>query len=475
MATCGVVTQALCAEQAEAQPKQKSAKVASLEELIPYLISDNNHVTIAPGTYRITAKDIKSGKFDKCNKVDSEIKYQYAPIRVTGNNNTYDFTGVTVEVETAAFNAINAEKYSSFGEIHILGNYNTIKGLTLVDVGKRTDVPRRGCTNVSIDGIRNLMEGVEVRSMGSTPYGYGEIYGKGREKVIKHYKHCSTLVRGEYNTVKDCRIIHYAYGHFIVMQAAKEPSIIGCYVEGEMGTTDAILREKGTGTAADKINFKTVWGYPTPKGYTLALGEDGIRTYNRGTTYINGKEVKCGTNNVTVKDCVVKHARGGVAVTLSSGFKRVENCTLIGCQGGFNVGSGGEVINCRADAAFGPVLNVAYDKDKNMKIDITIMPYEGEKYSGNGSKQAAFIQGTGHDIIFRKGEGLKADKNLEIYVGGDRQTIGNLAADENALASGNKIVNETDFVVVVDDNASGNTITSASKVIDNGANNTVSK
>lgn len=448
-------------------------EVSSIKELLPLLKKSNMNVVVRSGIYRVSPKDVHQGMYREYTESSPDNKI-HTLFLVEGSDNTFDFTDVTIEIETAVANAFEG-KYDDFYQLHIVGNNNTIKNLTLVDVGELSDFPKYGACNVVVDGANNTLDGVEVRSQGSMPYGYGEIFGKGRIKTMPLKKHSSCLVRGDYNTMRNCRVIHHAFGHFIFMQAAKNPTIEGCYIEGLMGTTDDILAEKGTGSSADKIDFKTIWGYQAPKGYTLALGEDGIRTYNRGTTIINGQQISRGTNDVTVRDCIIKHARGGVSLTLSSGSKIVENCTLIGCQGGINVGSGGKIINCKADVAFGPAFSVAYDKDKNITADITIIPYEGEKFVGNGSRQAAYIIGSDHNIILRKGEGLAADDELEICIGGDNRSVGQLAADEDLAARGIRLDNHTDFKVVIDDKATNSHVSSVGKIIDYGTANTIIK
>ncbi|MFI3292493.1 MAG: right-handed parallel beta-helix repeat-containing protein [Rikenellaceae bacterium] len=446
--------------------------VSSLEELVPYLSQSNVNVKLAPGIYIHTFKNAQSKTFRNSTIDVVEGKPSNAMLLVSGNNSTYDFEGVTIEVETAVFNAY---KGNEFVELHIIGSDNVVKNLKLVDVGSKDDFPQNGCVNVIVDGARNLVEGIEIRSTGSKPYGYGEVFGKGGPATIRHKKHSACLVRGDYNHIKGCRIIHRAYGHFLFMQAAQNPTIEGCYIEGEMVTTDQILAEAGSGSAADNINFKTVWGYKVPKGYTLSTGEDGIRTYDAGTTIVDGERFKRGSSNITVKDCTVKHARGGVALTLSKGFKYVENCTLIGCQGGYATGSGGKIVNCRADAAFGAVFSTAYERDKDITVDITIMPYEGEAYVGNGPKQVAMIMGTGHNITFRRGEGLSEDQELRICLGGNRTGIGNLAEEQNLRAADLKIVNETKYPIIMGDKTTGIEGSTKGEIIDLGTSNNLKK
>ncbi len=452
---------------------QNSVTVKSLAELQPLLKKSNQHIVMTPGTYVVTAKDMKSGKYKATAEV-VEGKPTTSIILVEGSGNTLDFTGVTIEIETKVASSLPAGS-TALEELHILGNDNTVKGLTLVDVGSKSDAPRGGWLNVLIDGANNVVDGIEVRSTGSHPYGYGEVFGKGGKNVIRHRKHSAVLIRGDFNTFKNSRVIHRAYGHFVFMQAAKNPTVEGCYIEGEMVTTDDILKERGSGSAADKVNFMTVYGYTLPKGYTLSTGEDGIRTYDAGQTMINGERIKRGTSNPTARNCTVKHTRGGVAFTLSRGKKIVDNITLIGCQGGFATGTGGVITNCRADIAFAPAFTTAYERCKGIQADITIMPYEGEKFVGNGSRQAMMVAGTDHNITIRRGEGLKEDTKIELCIGGDRCIVTNLDKVEDRKASNITINNETSFPVVLGKQTTGIKGSSKGKVTDNGTGNNVVK
>lgn len=446
-------------------------KVNNIEELQPYLKQSDIHVVVAPGTYRVTEGDIKQGKYSAIAEVTLG-QPTHSIILVEGNNSTYDFTGVTLEIETAVFNAYEG-RYYGFHEFHITGSNNTVKNLKIVDVGESEDAPKYGCLNILIDGASNLVEGFEVNSKGSYPYGYGELFGKGGKNVIRHRKHSACLVRGYKSHVKNCTIKHRAYGHCLFFQAADMPLVEGCYIEGEIIMSDEVLKERGTGSEADKVDFMTYWGYTVPAGHAMALCEEGIRAYNGGSTIIDGVRYSRGASNVTVKDCVIKNTRGGVTLTHATGFKYVENCTAIGCNRGFAVGDRGKLVNCFADTKNGPALGVDYENDSNIVADITILAHEGK--TQNGTTHVAIIIGRDHHITLRRGEGLKEDKSLEINMGGDAKTIGQLGKVDNYRASGITLINETRYPVVLDDNTSDNSGTTAGKIIDNGTNNTIVK
>ena len=77
------------------------------------------------------------------------------------------------------------------------------------------------------------------------------------------------------------------------MQGAVDALIEGIYLEGEVRSTDDMLAGayEGDGVTGEDVDWMTVWGFPLPAGHTMSLQEDGIRTYTRGTTIINGETI----------------------------------------------------------------------------------------------------------------------------------------------------------------------------------------
>ncbi|WP_165730788.1 hypothetical protein [Polaribacter sp. 20A6] len=442
---------------------QAQTVVNSLKELLPYLKQSNVKVVLKPGVYTITAQDIKNGDFS-----DSSIVKNHANVLFlfSGNNSIYDFTDVTINVKTAVLSAFPSKNEELY-EIQIIGNKNVLKNLTIADVGSVNDAPTRRATNIVMDGASNRIEGFHITTKGSYPYGYGEVFGKGGKSVINHRKHSSFLVRGYKNHAKNCTIIHRSYGHAMFMQAADWPLIEGCYIEGVMRSTDDMLTEKGTGSDADKVDFKTAFDYKLPTGYMLCLGEEGIRAYNGGETVIDGVQYRRGTSNPTVINCTIKNMRAGVTLTHATGKKYVSGTTAIGCQRGFCIGTG-DIVDSYADTQYGPALGVDYPNDEGMNAEITLLPYKGKSYNGSG--HAAIIIGKNHKIILRNAI-ENADQNLKINLGGDNKTIGLLGKDENYSASNIVLHNFTNYPVVLDDNSKNNTGVSVGEVTDEGETN----
>ncbi|WP_066219908.1 T9SS type A sorting domain-containing protein [Formosa haliotis] len=432
----------------------QTVTVNSLEELLPYLKQSDVDVKLAPGTYSINGSDIDDGTFSN-------------PLFLfEGSNNVYDFTDVKIEIST--------EVLTKFGnvdvnEFQILGNDNVLKNLTIEDIG--TTAPTNRAQSIVMDGRDNRIEGFDLTIRGSFPYGYGDAFGKGGGSVINHRKHSGVLIRGLRNHLKDCNIISRSYGHIVFMQAASHPTVEGCYIEGEMRSTDDMLAEAGTGTPADNVDFMTVWGYKLPAGYMMSLQEGGIRAYDAGTTYIDGEEIQRGTDNPTVLNCTVKNARTGVTLAHASGTKIVDNVTLLGCEQGYSIGSG-TVSNCSADAQYGPVLSFAYSSDSNTDIDITVLPSDNH-YNGSGT--VAYIGGKAHNITLRGGE---SNNDLKIQVGGDKNNIRLLGvtSNQNPLsASSLQLNNYTDMPVVLDEMSTSVVVKTcgAGEIIDKGVSNSL--
>lgn len=436
-------------------------EISSIEELKAYSRVDSITVKMKPGTYYITPEKAAPDKV-----LSNPTLFSF-----TGNGSTYDFEGARIVILTTVF--------QSYGNVQVIemsfeGNNNVIKNLTMEDSVSTTTRPSKTALAIQMDGRENLLLNAHLTIRGSYPYGYGDIFGKGSTNVVKHYKHSAILVRGESNHVKDCTVIHRAYGHCIFMQAASNPIVEGCYLEGEMRSTDDMLAEEGTGTIADQKDFMTVWGYKLPAGYMLSCQEEGIRAYNAGTTYIDGVKYERGTSNSTVINNTVKHFRGGVTQSHAKGTVLLSGNTLIGCEGGYSVPDYGTITNCTADVSYGPALGFAYASDNDAKVDITINQLF-DTY--NGYNSIAYIGGSKHNITFRLEDGAEIDSSLVIKVSGDRNSLRHMeganASQNNHTASNIVINNYTNNKIVLAPKSSNCTGESYTEALDSGTNNNI--
>lgn len=439
--------------------------VNSLQELKTYLDQDNVNIKLAPGTYSINAADIASGAW---GYEVPHIEWARAVIQFAGSNSTYDFTDVTLNIDTDVFTAFGNLDIWTF---HNMGNDNVFKNLTMIDDGSVHDAPRRGVTNVVIDGRDNVMDGFDVNSKGSYPYGYSEIFGKGPNNTISTRKHSGILIRGTRNTLKNTTLLHQAFGHCVFMQAADSPTIENCYIQGEVRSTDDILAEEGTGSLADEMEFMTTWGYKLPTGYMLALCEEGIRSYNAGETLIDGEFYSRGSSDITVLNSTVKNSRVGVSLTLASGSRHVENVTVLGSEVGFSLR--GPCIDCKADCIYGPVYQSTYDSD-SWDADITILPPSDAYY--NGGKCIAYIGSNNCDVTLRSDGNANIPADYEIRLGGlalTKSFLLNQTTQENHRAQNVTLMNYTSYPIDIVSGSNDNNVTTCGVVTDEGSGNSV--
>ena len=438
--------------------------VNDLQELVPYLSQDNVDVKLTSGTYTISEQEILDRVYGTYETI--ETKTCYTIFRFTGNGSTYDFTDVTINIETAVFKSVG--NYTLW-EIRVAGNDITLKNLTLVDVGSKDDAPKKTANNIVMDGKNNVVEGFHVRSTGSYPYGYGDIFGKGGGPIISHRKHSAILIRGENNTLRNTNLIHKAYGHCVFFQAASNPMVEGCYIEGEVRTSDDMLTEEGTGTIGDQKGFITVWEYKLPPGFMVALCEAGIRAYNAGVTIVDEDTISRGTSNVTVKNTTVKNTRTACTLVHASGTQYIENITSIGNENGFSIGKG-QVVNCRSDAAYGS----AYSGENGVTGDVTIIVPENGYYNGTNG----LVNITGGTVTLRTEE-TDFPADLFIQMGTFRsfrhQPGSKLMYQLDTIFSGATVYNHTPATVELGAGASNNDIHTCDEVIDNGSGNTVNE
>lgn len=436
--------------------------VNSLLELKPYMDEDDVNIKLAPGNYFLNAADIISGDWGEALLGGRKV------MSFSGNNSTYDFTDVTINFNTDLPSGFASDKGNGIlTELHVVGNDNILKNLTMINDGDPEAAPLNSATSIVIDGQRNKIEGFHLTVEGSFPYGYGDAFGKGGGAVISHKKRSAILVRGDYNHLLNTNVITRAYGHGIFMQGATFPTIEGCYVEGALRTTDDMLTEEGTGSPADNVGFITEWGYKLPSGYTLSLSEDGIRVYNSGVTIINGETFSRGTtNNVTVIDCTVKGMRG-IALAFGSGHT-LTNTSALDNEGGLNIGQGGTLINCVSNN-FGIPSNRS-----GVTADIMLVAYERDNESSN--RNAALITGNNHDITIRASQEL-TNLGFPIYFGGDDLPGGirNINGLSTLAANNSIINNDSGLLLDVGTTSQNNSGSSCGPLYDRGTNNIISR
>ncbi len=357
--------------------------VETLSDFKNYIGKDNIKVKLKEGNYQID--DAKSIRF----------------IEITGNNSHFDLTGVRFNVDTRLFSRTDLKKSDDgngmYCAIEISGDNVTLEGLYIETYG---DQPGRQSKNkiFNLIGSDVSLKNVEVRTAGSSPWGYGYLYGLGGGDVRK-----MNGIRVGYpaKNVKliGCKVHMRAMGHAIFLQGAENTLIEDCHVDGLLRTTDDMLAET-SGYGFDKNFYAGKGGYiegttvaedgKILPGEIISLSEDGIRMYPE----YNGHP----TQNTTVKNCTVSQMRRGICTGLSTSGDKVINCRVTNCvAAGFNVGNADTLINCASDAKYAEAFCIPYKNAKNAYVEMEIL----DSRNGMANNLLAAINGTGHHVIIK--------------------------------------------------------------------------
>ena len=426
----------------------KDIKINSIQELAKYATESGNTITMKPGVYKLT--DYLTP--DIINKRRNQKEYQY--ITFSGSNNVFNLKGVEIELDTKIRTLLHPPIHSD--EFLITGSNNTFVGLTIRCVGQGTSP---GGTVLQVAGEANTLKDITLHVAGSYPYGYGDLFGKGKQKetTIKHQKHSGLLVTGNETKLYGCKIYNRSFGHcFFVQQHPKNVYFENCYAEGEVRSTDDILAET-SGPAFD-VNFKT-WTqnregkYVVTPGYMKSLCEDGFRTYG-----------KC--ENISFKNCTAKNTRGGFELRFNSA--RLENCTTIGTERAYWIGDNSTIINSKGDANYGPLLFV---EGSNVEVELMVDPAESDRLV----HALITVLGQKNKVILKDAKGKKRKQELPILVGYTPPMHGeSMSPYSQAEVIGLHLKNETGMPISIGAMTKNSTIETNGKILENkGKNNKI--
>lgn len=364
--------------------QKKIIEVNTLSEFKNYLNKDNVHVKLKEGNYQIDAAQ--------------KIRF----MEITSNNSYYDLRGARFMVDTKLFSRTDLVKSddgnSMYCAIEISGKHVTLEGLYIETYG---DTPGRQSKNkiFNIVGEDVTLKDVEVRTTGSSPWGYGYLYGIGGGTDVRKMNGIRIGYPAKNAKLLGCKVHMRAMGHAIFLQGAENTLIENCQVDGLLRTTDAILAET-SGYGFDKKFYAGKGNYiegtivaedgKILPGEIISLSEDGIRIYPE---YNEHK-----TQNTTVKNCTVTQMRRGICTGLGNSGDKVIDCTVRDCVAtGYNVGNGDTLINCSADAKYGEAFCIPYTNAKNAHVEMTIL----DSRNGIANNLLAKINGMGHHVVIK--------------------------------------------------------------------------
>ena len=409
--------------------------VFSLADLREEIQQSNRTIVMQSGNYNL-----------------AELPSNSRNLHFDGSNNTIDLTDVYIEVPVGSTD--DRESY-----ITMEGSNNTILGGEFEDtydtglvevtdfVAYNNDESRlasglRGAPVMSIYGEDNVVDGIKLTVRGSRPYGYGSIFGIGRDNSFGLDKRCGINIKSEGNTITNAEIQMRSFCHGIYMQEdADDTTITNTLIEGRVRETDDMLAE-GRGSLPEQENFLDFEGNPIPANEVNSLAEDGIRSYGA-------------TGSVTVDNSVVRGMRGGIRLYLASSATVSNSTAVDNGSTNWNLPNNGRVTNSSGNFTYAPLNDHRLSRSRQ-NIDMTILPSP----NAIGSHNIADILGNDHEIVFRRAPGPEdTQEQRVIVVSGDGSTIRN----------------ETEYTIVLESGANDNRIISAGDVIDNGRNNDVSR
>lgn len=397
----------------------KPVTISSLAELAQAAAQSGQQVKMKPGKYPL-ADFIPLESIPERRK---EKRWQF--ITFSGSDNTFDLSGVIIELDTALRQKLGSPIHTD--EFLISGRNVTLKGLTITSLGKGIAF---GGAVLGVTGQGATLRDCTIHVEGSAPYGYGDLLGKGG------HKHSGIHITGSRSRFIGCKVLQKAFGHgFYLQENCDDVLFENCHVEGVMRRTDDMLAET-SGMAFDRQFMSVIVNRSgttrIQPGYMKALSEDGFRTYHTH-------------RGLVLRNCTVRNMRGGFELRTKSA-PTLENCTAIACERGFWVTTGAVLTQCKGDTQHGPLLYVEGDK---ARVHVQLLPAEADKVNVHA---IAAIYGSSNEVtITAKGRRVHA---LPILVGFTPPAMG-----ENATAHSERAVrdlilrNQTTMPVVIGEKA----------------------
>lgn len=371
--------------------------IGSLEELANYAARDGVSVRLAPGTYTI----------------DRATTNRF--IRFTGRGSRYDLRGVTLRVDTHLFSRFGAPKGPDgfYCAIDLAGDGAVFEGAKIETFGDRPGLQSRNKI-INVTGRGAMLRDVEITTSGSSPWGYGSLFGISGAPVRK-MNGIRVGWPAEGARIIGCRVHMRAMGHGIFVQGATGTVIEDCHVDGLLRKTDEILAET-SGFAFEKGFLSSGKEYvegvkvgPDGRilpGEVISLSEDGIRLYDKFDGHPTGP--------TEVRRCTVRQMRRGICTGLGPAGDSVTDCEVSGCvAAGFNVGTGDVLERCKADAKYSEALSCPYVSSRGSRVDLEVLDSRG----GSGNDLLATINGRGHTVRLHAREKAFVPPSMIIALG----------------------------------------------------------
>lgn len=374
-------------------------EVSSLAELARVAAENNREIRLAPGVYPMA--EYLTEPVLAAIRAERKGKTGRPPVPMLvlrGDGNRIDARGAVIEIDTALYKQLPGGYVRC---IIVAGKDNTLSGLSIRNTGPNEG---SGGNTLSLAGERTVLEDVTLHVHGSTPYGYGDLLGKGGPNLVGIKKQSGIQVLGSGSVLRRCRVYSRAFGHCFYIQEGGDIRLGDCYAEGVMRATDDMLRDT-SGPAFD-LGFKSVYAnrdgrHVITPGYVKSLVEDGFRTYGNA-------------GRVTLLNCTAINTRAGFEIGAKDdapGKTMLENCVARGCERAFLIGSQTVVRRSRGDIAHGPLLYLRGGRDSDVELELV----------GDGPRSlvhaVATIAGENHRVRLSTQHGERPIPALPIFFG----------------------------------------------------------
>ena len=436
---------------AASESLSRPIEIGSLRDLRKASKESNQEIRMKPGHYKIRG-------FEDTGTTVLEF---------TGSNNTFDLTGVTIEFQTKLFKEMTGTKVHGLRMYTIMGDKNTFIGGRFEDTGDTP--PNVSVAMFFIEGHDTTFKDCFIITRGSSPYGVGDMLGKGRGAAMKLQKHSAMAISGDRPYIKDCKFRIRSYGHGIHVHGSQDAHFDGVIMMGDQRNTSDVYDSKDP--LMKKFDYKFQYPdwkkeQPLPRDEMFGLTEDGIRAYLEGEDKDTGERRR--TGHILVENCAINGMRGGITLAIG-GSATVRDSVAINCSHGFSLPSNSTIENCRANVTNGPALSLPYAHKGNCEIEIELLEHLGEEV---GTHPLAEITGSSHKITFTTK--ARATARLRPIVVGSTGARYSEGADEKNRAHEIEIDNRTDHPVILNASSSNCKVKSKGKILeDKGKNNRI--
>ncbi len=439
-------------------PEAEQYYISSIEELRAASTKSDGKYYMKPGTYLV-----------KDSLADNQTVFNFS-----GSNNHFDLRGVTIQIDTTVLSKMTSNAAHQLGVYRILGDNITFEGATFENVGDAA--PQSSLNDFSVSGNDAVFKNCRFITRGSSPYGYGDMYGKGAGSYVYLRKHSAMSIHGDRCLVEDCYFRIQTFGHAISIHGSQDTVVRNVKMLGELRLTDEIYDE--TSGPAFNFDFKMMYPdwklqQPIPLGEMLSLTEDGIRAYLEGVDK-DGNVRR--TGHITVENCFVERMRGGITLALA-GSATVTGSTVIdsGYTGhAYSLPSNSTVRSSSGNAAYSPLLFMPYSNKNDADIELELLPSD----HGMGAHSLVMLTGrTYNRVVINYPCQTPVSQLRPIIIGsvGERYTEANSTPQElaaNHRANGFIVHNLTPHPLEFTQYSYDCSVVSIGAVVDYGVNNT---